>query len=61
MLLLSADFFFKINCFQNNSFKNTIRVSNGLDPDRDRCSVDPDLGLNCLQKLSANNRSHRFQ
>ena len=35
----------------------TIRVSNGLDPDQDRRSVDPDLGPNCLQRLSANYKS----
>ena len=39
--------------FQNNSF--TIRVPNSLDPDQDRHSVGPDLGLNCLQILSADN------
>ena len=26
---------------------------NSLDPDQDRCSVDPDLDPNCLQRLSA--------
>ena len=33
-----------------NSFRNTIRVSNSLDPDRDRHSVSPDLGPNCFAK-----------
>ena len=33
-----------------NSFRNTIRVSNGLDPDQDRHSVGPDLDPNCLQR-----------
>ena len=28
-------------------------MSNGLDPDQDQHSVGPDLGPNCLQKLSA--------
>ena len=28
-------------------------MSNDLDPDQDRRSVGPDLGPNCLQKLSA--------
>ena len=28
-----------------------IRLSNSLDPDRDQCSVGPDLGSNCLQWL----------
>ena len=31
-------------------FRNTIRVSNGLDPDQDRHVVDPDLGPNCLHR-----------
>ena len=30
-----------------------IRVSNNLDPDQAGHSVGPDLGPNCLQKLSA--------
>ena len=28
-------------------------MSNGLDPDQDRHSVCPDMGANCLQRLSA--------
>ena len=51
MLLSSADFF--LCYFFKNSFRTTIRESNGLDPDQDRFSVSPDLGPNCLQKLSA--------
>ena len=39
--------------FPINSFKNTIRVPNGLDLDQDRCSVGPDLGPNFLQRLPA--------
>ena len=42
---------FKIK-FSKNSFRNTIRVPNNLDPDQDRHSVGPDLGPNCLQRLS---------
>ena len=30
-------------------FSNTIRVSNGLDPDEDGL-VGPDLGTNCLKR-----------
>ena len=33
--------------------------ANCLDPDQDRHSVDPNLGPNCLQKLSVNDRSGR--
>ena len=32
---------------------NTIGVSNDLDPDQARHFVSPDLGPNCLQRLSA--------
>ena len=28
-------------------------MSNSLDPDHDRLNVGPDLGPNCLQRLSA--------
>ena len=48
--------FFQINFF-TNSFRNTIRVSNSLDPDQDRHNVGPDLGPNCLQRLSADDKS----
>ena len=56
-LVSSADIFSKINLFKN-SFGNTIRVSNSLDPDQDRCSVSTDLSPNCLQMLSADKESH---
>ena len=32
-------------------------MSYSLDPDQDRHSVGPDLGPNCLQRLSADNKS----
>ena len=51
LLLSSADF------FQKNTFRNTIRVPNGLDPDQDLCTNGPDLGPNCLQRLSADDKS----
>ena len=50
--LSSADFFSKLT-FSQNSFRNTVRMSNNLDPDKDRHYVGPDLGQNCLQSLSA--------
>ena len=31
-------------------------MSNSLDPDQDRHSVGPDLGPNCLQRLSADDK-----
>ena len=51
--------FFKINFFSKLSREhNTVRVSNSLDPEQDRHSVGPDLGPNCLQRLSADDKSH---
>ena len=38
--------------FSINSFRNTIRVSNSLDPDQARQNIGRDLGPNCLQKFS---------
>ena len=43
--------------FLKNSIRNTIRVSNSLNPDQARHFVGPDLVLNCLQKLSADDTS----
>ena len=42
--------------FSKKSFRNKIRVSNGLVPDQDQRSVGPDLGPNCLQRLSADDK-----
>ena len=42
--------FIKINF--SKKFRNTIRVSNRLDPDQAWHSVRPDLGPKCLQSLS---------
>ena len=58
VLLSSADFFSKLTFFKH-SFRNAIRVSNGLDPDQDQRSVGPDLGPNCLQRSSADDKSCR--
>ena len=51
-LLSSTDFFSK-STFSKKYFRNTIRVSNSLEPDQAPHSVGPDLDPNCLQKLSA--------
>ena len=63
MRFSSADFFkitifekfliFSKSLFLKNSFRNTTRVSDSLDPDQARHFGGPDLGPNCLQKLSA--------
>ena len=43
--------FFKINFFEISS------ESNSLDPDQARRFVGPDLGPNCLQRLSADDKN----
>ena len=32
-------------------------MPNCFDPDQDRCSVEPELGPNCLQRLSVDDKS----
>ena len=49
-------FFLKKNTFLQVKIRNTIRVSNSLDPDQGQQNVGPDLCPNCLQKLSAGKR-----
>ena len=56
MLLMSSAAFIQNNFYHHFFFRNTIRVSNCLDLDQDRHSVGPDLGPNCLQKLSADDK-----
>ena len=48
---LSFADFSKSTC-SKNSFRNTIRVSNNLYQDQAQHFVGPDLGPNCLQRLS---------
>ena len=43
---------FSKSTFSNSSFRNAIRVSNSLDLGQARHHVGPDLGPNCLQRLS---------
>ena len=45
-LLIFSKLFFE----KKKSFRNTIRVSNSLDPDQARHIVGPDLYPNCLQR-----------
>ena len=52
LILLSADFF----SFQNNSFRNIIRMSNGLDSDQHRHIVLSDLGPNRFLTVSADDK-----
>ena len=53
LFVFSSVDFFQTQLFSKNSFRNTIRVSNRLDPDQARHIVGPDLDPNCLQRLSA--------
>ena len=57
-----ACFFCCLPIFQNIFKKlfgeyRTIRILNSLNLDQDRHCVGPDLGPNCLQRLSADNTS----
>ena len=45
--------------FSKNSFWNTIRVTNCLDPDQARRFNRPAIGPNCLQRLSADDISYQ--
>ena len=49
--------------FSKNYFRNTIRVTNSLDPDQTQRFVRPGLGPNCLQiqYSSADDKSRRWQ
>ena len=52
-ILFCCLLFFKKSTFSKNSFRNTIRLSNSLDPDQAQQNVGPYLGSNCFQMLSA--------
>ena len=54
----SADFFSKLT-FSKNSFRNTHRVL--MKRFGFRQNIGPDLCPNCLQRLSAEDKSHRKQ
>ena len=61
MFLLSSAAFFSELLFSKSSLRNTIMVSNGLDPDQDGHFISPDMGSNCLQRLSADDKSRPQQ
>ena len=59
LLLLSADFFQNIKKKKKRFFQEyhqSVNLSNCLDPDQDLHFVDPDLGSNCLKRLSADDK-----
>ena len=58
VLLSSADFS-KLTFSKNYFNAETTSVSNILDPDQAQRLVGPDLGSNCLQRLSADDKSHQ--
>ena len=59
--LLFADLFVfsKINIFTNFFQEYILSMSNNLDLVQVLCFVGPCLGLNCLQKLSADDTSRQ--
>ena len=61
MFICRLQIFFSKSTSLKNSFRNTIRVSNSLDPDQAGHFVLPDLGPNCLQRLSAEDTSRVFR
>ena len=49
--------FFQNQLAWKQSFRDTIRVPNSLDPNLARHFVGPDLGPNCLQRCSTKDTS----
>ena len=45
-----------VDFFQNHLFRKILSVSNTLDPDQARHFVGPNVGPNCLQGLSADDK-----
>ena len=45
--------FFPQSNYSKKSLRITIRKSNSFDPGQDQHFVGPDMGLNCLQRYSA--------
>ena len=50
---------FSKSTFPENYFRNAIRVSKDLNPDQAQRFVEPNLGPNCLQGLSADDTSRQ--
>ena len=46
--MLSADYSFSKLTFYKNSVRDTVRVSNSLNPDQDQGKGGPNLGPSCL-------------
>ena len=58
-MLFCCLLFFLNQRFRKKYFRNTFRVSNSLEPDQARPLVGPDLGPNCLQRLSVDDTSRQ--
>ena len=56
-LVIFHSFLSSADCFQNHLFRKILSVSNSLDPDQAQHNVGPGLGPNCLQRLSADDKS----
>ena len=52
--------YFSKSSFSKKKGRNTIGVSNSLDPDQARHFVGPDLGPNCLQRFSADDKEFTY-
>ena len=55
----SADCF--LFSFSKHSSRNMIRVSINLGPDQDRQNVGPDMGPNCFQRLSIDDKIRHWR
>ena len=60
ILLLPSAYFFPDKFFQSIFQEHYQSVKRSV-PDQDQRSVATDLGTNCLQRLSADNKSRRWQ
>ena len=54
MILCRLQIVFNITLYSKYFFRNNIRALNSLDPDQH--AIRPDLGTNCLQRLSADDK-----
>ena len=61
MFFCRLQIFFNITFFFKIFFHEKHQRTNSLDPDQARPCVGPDLGLNCLQRSSADNKLHHEQ
>ena len=59
MLFCRLLMFFSKSMFFQKRIRNTIRMSNSLALDQAQHFVVPDLGPNCLKRLSANDTSRQ--